>query len=349
MSINEAHDFFIQWHLTEKCNLRCKHCYQEGQKMEEMSFADVKSIVGEVSHMISSWEEAYSIKFSRSFNVTGGEPFLRHDIFYILEEMGSYGFDLYLLSNGTLITNEISRALAALGVKGVQVSIEGPESVHDEIRGRGSFSSSLNGIASLLGAGVQVSLNTTLSKTNAGYFMQMVDLASSLGVHKLGFARLVPSGRGSGMLDKMLTSVEIKELYERVASLKTPSIDIVTGDPIASQLSPLSENDNAGSVALSGCAAGVSGLTILPDGTITPCRRLNIPLGNARKDAIREIWATSPVLEAIRDRSKYGGRCGTCRKWALCRGCRAIAFAYSKSTGENTFLAEDPQCFIDRG
>lgn len=349
MSINEAHDFFIQWHLTEKCNLRCKHCYQEGRTMGEMSLADVKSIVGEVSHMISSWEETYSIKFSRSFNVTGGEPFLRRDIFDILEEMGNYGFDLYLLSNGTLITKEISRALAALGVKGVQVSIEGPESVHDEIRGRGSFSSSLKGITSLLGAGVQVSLNITLSKINARYFMQMVDLAASLGVHKLGFARLVPSGRGSGMLDKMLTSVEIKELYERVNSLKTPSIDIVTGDPIASQLSPLNRDDDAGSVALSGCAAGVSGLTILPDGTITPCRRLNIPLGNARKDAIREIWATSPVLEAIRDRSKYGGRCGTCRKWALCRGCRAIAFAYSKSTGDNTFLSEDPQCFIDRG
>ncbi len=98
---------------------------------------------------------------------------------------------------------------------------------------------------------------------------------------------------------------------------------------------------------LGGCAAGVSGLTILPDGTITPCRRLPVPIGNIGKDSLRELWVTSPVLESLRDRSQYQGKCGSCKRWANCRGCRAIAYAYSQLKGEGNLLAEDPQCFLD--
>jgi radical SAM protein with 4Fe4S-binding SPASM domain len=65
-----------------------------------------------------------------------------------------------------------------------------------------------------------------------------------------------------------------------------------------------------------------------------------------RKDSFREVWATSEVLEAIRDRSRYQGKCGSCPRWAQCRGCRAIAYAFSKANGEDNFLADDPQCFV---
>jgi radical SAM protein with 4Fe4S-binding SPASM domain len=96
-----------------------------------------------------------------------------------------------------------------------------------------------------------------------------------------------------------------------------------------------------------GCAAGGAGLTILADGTGVPCRRLHLPLGQAGRDSLREIWAASPVLEALRDQSRYPGKCGACPRWADCRGCRAIAYEYAKSHGNPDFLAPDPQCFID--
>ena len=125
--------------------------------------------------------------------------------------------------------------------------------------------------------------------------------------------------------------------------------EIVTGDPIASQLREDGAED-LGSTPVGGCAAGVSGLTFLPDGTITPCRRLPVPVGNIQTDALREVWATSDVLNLLRDRSAYKGKCGQCVRWANCRGCRAIAYAYARSKGRDDFLAEDPQCFIeDRG
>ena len=346
MSVTQPQDFFVQLHLTERCNLRCRHCYQSGTRNQELSLAEIRNVAVEVSEMLDTWTDSYDVPFSPSFNITGGEPFLREDIFEVLQEVGDRGFELYLLSNGILIDKKKAQRLAELRVRGVQVSIEGPERIHEEIRGGGSFSSSLKGVRHLLDAGLTVTLNVTLSDINADYFMDMVKLSSSLGVQKLGFSRLVPSGRGSGLLNNMLKKEKVGELYHLIDSLNPEGLQIVTGDPVASQMSDNDKNDS-GSFPTGGCAAGISGFTILPDGTVTPCRRLPISIGNVRKDGLREIWATSRVLESLRDKRSYKGKCGKCHRWAFCRGCRAIAYAYSQRKGENDFLAEDPQCFID--
>lgn len=345
MAITNSHEFFIQWHLTERCNLRCAHCYQTGGKSEELSLPEIRSVVAEVSEMLDAWTETYGISFARSVSVTGGEPFLRADISDILKTIGDRGFGLYLLSNGTLIDAEKAKMLSRLSIKGVQISMEGPEEVHDSIRGRGSFASSARGIRHLLDAGLKVTINATLSDLNAGRFVELVELARSLGVQRLGFSRLVPSGRGLGLIGRMIGREKVRNIYEEIFSLQPEGLEIVTGDPVASQLTDLSGGD-AGDVATGGCAAGLSGLTFLPDGTIVPCRRLFVPIGNVRKDRIREVWAASPVLGALRDRTQYKGKCGRCRKWAVCRGCRAIAYAFSHAGGEGDFLADDPQCFI---
>ena len=346
MSINRPFEFFVQLHLTERCNLRCRHCYQGEKRPDEMSLSEIKSALEEVSDMLKDWTQSYDIAFTSSFNVTGGEPFLRQDIFKVLEELKNVGFDTYILSNGTLITRDIAIGLAELGVKGVQVSIEGPEVVHDEIRGAGSFSAAIKGIRNLLDAGTEVTLNTTLSDINAPFFMDTIDLASSLGVQRLGFSRLVPSGSGKDLLNRMLKREVLEDLYNNIFSLNTGGLRIVTGDPVASQLKEPYDGDADSPWPTGGCAAGVSGLTVLQDGTVTPCRRLPVPIGNIRKDSLREIWASSEILNALRDKARYRGRCGECKKWSVCRGCRAIAFAFSRADDKAGYLAEDPQCFL---
>jgi MoaA/NifB/PqqE/SkfB family radical SAM enzyme len=347
MAINDKHEFFIQWHITERCNLHCSHCYQQEAKASELSLPEIKEVIDEAADMVWDWEEAYDIKLSMSYNVSGGEPFLRADIFEMLEEMAWKGADIYILSNGTLIDSEIAGKLAGLKVKGVQVSVEGPEPVHDGIRGMGSFASAVNGITNLIEAGLTVTMNSTLSTVNAKYFFDLVDLARSLNVQRLGFSRLVPYGRGAAMLDKMIAADEVRDLYNKIYSLDTGKLKIVTGDPVASQSILDFDGKDMGKTASGGCAAGVSGLTILSDGTITPCRRLDVPIGNVKRDSLRELWAASPLLDALRDRSRYEGKCGTCSRWAGCRGCRAVAYAYSKARGKDNYLAEDPQCFLN--
>jgi MoaA/NifB/PqqE/SkfB family radical SAM enzyme len=91
MSVREAFDFLIQWHLTERCNLSCSHCYQEGTKTGELTLPDIKETVTEISEMFSAWTERYGVAVSPSFNITGGEPFLRKDLFDILSEIRERG------------------------------------------------------------------------------------------------------------------------------------------------------------------------------------------------------------------------------------------------------------------
>ncbi len=344
-ALHHDHDFFIQWHLTEKCNLKCSHCYQSGSCSEELSFNEIKEVISEVSDTLRAWTGEQGINFSSAFNVTGGEPFLRTDLFKILEEIKSYDFEIYILSNGTLINREKAGILKNIGISGVQVSIEGPEGLHDVIRGKGSYKRSVDGVKHLLDNGIEVTLNMTLSNLNYDYVNESISIAANMGVQKMGFSRLVPAGRGRKLLSEMVDTERIRHLYDSLQDVNIKGLDIVTGDPVASQ-NKCRSNENMGYTAYGGCAAGISGLTFRPDGTINPCRRLSIPIGNIRKDSIREVWAESEVLNQLRDRSQYNENCRTCSRWGGCRGCRAIAYAYSQSRGGNDYLSEDPQCFM---
>lgn len=346
MPISTLQEFFVQCHLTERCNLRCTHCYQAGASAEELSLDEFRELLEEISDMLQVWSKAYQLTFSSSLNITGGEPLLRQDLFEILTEAEKQGFAVYLLTNGTLVDADKAAHLAAAGVRGVQVSIEGPEEIHDAIRGEGSFAAACRGVTHLVAAGLTVTLNATLSALNADRFRDMITLCSSLGAQRLGFSRLVPSGRGANLIDQMIDPERLRALYSAIFSATGSDIEIVTGDPVASQMRANGGDDDYGAVATGGCAAGISGLTILPDGTVVPCRRLPIPLGNVRKDSLRTIWANSEVLDQLRDRSRYKGKCGVCRRWSHCRGCRAIAYFSSLARGRADLLADDPQCMI---
>jgi AdoMet-dependent heme synthase len=342
----EKFDFFIQMHLTERCNLSCTHCYQAGPTPPEMSLPEITGAVKNIAGTIGTWSEMYDVPFSPGFNVTGGEPLLRADLEEILRVLSHHEFMIFLLTNGTLVNKDRARMLASIPVKGVQVSLEGPEGIHDIIRGRGSFASAFDGARRLVDAGIIVTFNVTLSQINAGYVPDLVDIARAAGVQRLGFSRLVPYGRGLNLVDRMLKPEEARSIYEKVLSYSVPGLEIVTGDPLASQLNAGSDMTDAGGFPLGGCAAAISGITVLPDGTLTPCRRLGMPIGNILKDNLREIWANSDVLNALRDKKAYTGKCSTCSRWARCRGCRAIAYAYSLSQGRNDLFEQDPQCWI---
>jgi len=347
MAIHSAFDFLIQWHFTERCNLKCTHCYQESGDAVELTTSEIRNTIKEIASTIRDWKERYGLSFSPTVNITGGEPFLRSDLFDIIDEFRSIAFDPFVLTNGILIDRQRAARLMKAGVKGVQVSIEGPEAVHDSIRGANSFAASLKGIKHLLDAGLQVTMNVTVSKLNADYLTETVKIASNAGVHRLGFSRLVPSGRGQSLLKQGLKTDEVMNLYKSIFMEHLHAgVEIVTGDPVASQFRNNQASDDSGDVAFGGCAAGVSGLTIMPDGTMLPCRRMPIPLGNVKRDSIREVWAMSEILNDLRDRTKYRGKCGSCKRWAHCRGCRAIAYAYSSADGKGDHLAPDPQCFL---
>lgn len=339
----DVQDFFIQWHLTERCNLRCAHCYQDGKAVPELAAEEAKSFAAQAAGVIAAWGAAYGLDFRPSCNLTGGEPLLRADLFEIIEVLARLGFEVFVLTNGLLVDERAAGRLRDAGVAGVQVSMEGPKAVHEAIRGPGSFEPAARGVRHLVRAGLPVTVNATLCRINAAAFAELLPLARDLGAMRLGFSRLVPAGRGLDLAPEALSAEEVREAYLRIVALKRDGVELVSSDPLALRLLHPGETPDL-DVAIGGCAAGVSGLTVLADGTLVPCRRLPIALGNVRTADLREVWACSTVLAGLRDRNSYGPKCRGCPEWAVCRGCRAVAHAL---TGD--FLADDPHCFLRAG
>jgi radical SAM protein with 4Fe4S-binding SPASM domain len=338
-------NFFIQWHLTERCNLRCRHCYQERRKVQEMTTNEVKREIDGATQMFQAWEEEHGIRVSPSIHFTGGEPLLYRGLWDIIAYSKSKGYGVAMMTNGCLITKDRAKRASFLGISDIQVSLEGPPELHASIRGRGSFNAAAKGVEHLVAEGNRVSANVTLSRLNVGKIEETVEVARGMGFWGIGFSRMVPCGRGKTLSDSLLTSQELKSAYQRILSLNSPSFEVVSGDPLAGMLSGTNPPTGC-NLTLSGCSAGFSGVTIVSDGSVMPCRRIGLIAGNLKKKSLRAIWASSRLLWKLRRRESYTGKCGRCSLWPSCRGCRAVAYAYSLSGGTPDLFADDPQCWV---
>jgi radical SAM protein with 4Fe4S-binding SPASM domain len=337
-------DFFLQWHLTERCNLRCRHCYQGDTPVEEMPPAAVKREIDGATEMLKAWESDYGVTVTPSIHFTGGEPFLYEGLWDVIAHARGQSYELALMSNGALITQEDARRASELGISDIQLSLEGEEGLHDAIRGRGSFAAMAQGVEQLVATGNRVIANVTLSRLNWDSIEETAQVAKSVGCHGIGFSRVVPCGRGKALVESLLSPQELKRAYQKIASLNSPAYEVLSGDPLAGTLMDLDFPSD--DLTLTGCSAGFSGVTITSDGSVMPCRRIGLVAGNLKEKPLRAIWARSDLLWQLRTRESYHGKCGRCPRWASCRGCRAVAYACSIAHGTPDLFADDPQCWV---
>jgi len=327
--------FYFQWHFLERCNLRCIHCYQEYFNTKELDSATLLKIATIMEKTLEKWGRIGRV------SLTGGEPFMRKDLLLELLSFFERSDHFYwtgILSNGTLIDREILEKIKVFSkLKEVQISLDGttPES-HDAIRGKGSFDKATTAISLLKQEGFTVSGMFTLHKENRDEALPMMELAQSLDMDYLTIERMVPMGE----LDQdrfLLSAGELEKIYRDIYFKKKEieargKLKIRVSRPLWGLIDP----------GIGGfCPAGFSSLSILHDGTVLPCRRLEIPLGNILEEGLFKIWYTSDVLWKLRNKKKYlDQKCRDCELLGNCGGCRAIAHAVNKD-----FNAADPQCW----
>lgn len=342
-------EFYIQWHLTNKCNLRCEHCYQDDySQSSELSLNELKTVAEKINYTLGKWGKEGRI------GVTGGEPFVRNDLFDFLEflEQQPNIKKIGILSNGTLLGGNIERIKKLSKLHYVQLSVEGMRETNDEIRGAGIFDKVMESTHLLKSENVPVRWMVTLHKKNVSDVAQVIDLAIENKVDTLTFERLVPEGSGKSFADYVLAPDELQRVFSYI---------VERSDAELAKKSPLSilklrtlwvlcdpqraEKTNNASIPLekevgASCSIGIDSLCILPDATVLPCRRLPIPIGNLKYENLFKIWYTSKVLWDIRNKRNLKGKCADCEFVPRCSGCRATAYAL---TGD--YLAEDPQCW----
>lgn len=130
---------YLQWHILHPCNLHCKHCYQDDRDAV-MPWEEMVPFLDKYTRYLESYD------FEGQVNLTGGEPLLHPEFFPLAREVRRRRMRLGILTNGTLVSDEIAGELASLEPAFVQVSLDGPRDIHDRIRGEGSFELALRGI-----------------------------------------------------------------------------------------------------------------------------------------------------------------------------------------------------------
>ena len=128
--------FGFQWHITDRCNLRCTHCYQENfSSSNEIDLNGLKQIANEIIKTLAKWRKKGDIA------ITGGEPLVRTDTMSLVDYLNSADeiFSIDILTNGILIDESLIEKIRNFRkVRYFQVSLDGASpDTNDRIRGKG--------------------------------------------------------------------------------------------------------------------------------------------------------------------------------------------------------------------
>lgn len=285
-------EFILQWHLSEACNLKCLHCYQENHIPVQLSHSQLIGILQQYKDLLQS------LNMKGHINLTGGEPLCCPYFFQILDEMKK-DKDLYsfsILTNGTLITDDIAKKIAMYHPKYVQVSLEGGRKTNDFVRGKNVYKKVANAIKQLKKYDIYVSLSFTATKLNFKEFPKVVKFAEKYGVDTVWSDRYIPI-QNDRILDLEMNQEETNDFLKLMQSerIRLKSTGKHTNIAMYRALQFQMTNDYPYA-----CTAGESLLTIMENGDLVPCRRLPIVVGNLLKNSMIEIYRNSSALRDLR-------------------------------------------------
>ncbi|MFH1375667.1 MAG: radical SAM protein [Patescibacteria group bacterium] len=331
--------FRLQWHITNRCNFRCKHCYHTSyDDEEELTLQELKNVF----HQFLELDED-----RKNISLTGGEPFLRKDFLSLLSYISKHknNLNLDIMTNGSLLTEALLKQLKRRAplVRKLQISVEGPEKVNDVIRSKGSFRKIFHAVKLVQNHGYPVNLAATVSKANHKKIFELLDLLLIYNV-PLAIQRLVPIGNSQDKKN-LLSPQELKSFYEKCRELNS---DYKLKGSSNGNLKPIRISNCKHLLRYSQwpeekqnyCAVREKKIiVVMPNGDVYPCRILPIKLGNVKKNTLKEI-CEGPYRQ-FTQKEKQALRCQKCPAYPLCEGgAPCVSYAVT-----GNFYARDPQCW----
>jgi radical SAM protein with 4Fe4S-binding SPASM domain len=333
--------YMLQWHITNKCNLRCEHCYQETYHGQGLPLPDLLGILQQFKDFILEQRKRGDEVARGYVTVTGGEPFARRDILKLLGELAAEKelLSFSVLTNGTIMSPELAREVARLAPGYVQVSVEGGQATHDKIRGEGTFNKTASCLQILREAGVRTMVSFTAHRSNYKEFPEVVGMACDLGVSRVWADRLIPEGSGADIASKMLSPQETLEFFEIMAEARKQSLQSAgcrTEVAMHRALQFLLSQSQPYH-----CTAGDTLFTVMPNGDLCPCRRMPITAGNLLVTPLNTLY-NCDLFKSLRAPGKSISGCESCQHAGACRGgLKCLSFAI---TGDA--FRVDPGCWM---
>ena len=308
----------VQLDLTYRCNERCIHCYLDHEDHGEMTTAEILGLLDQLA--------AAGVFF---LNVSGGEIFMRPDLFTIIEHARKLQFSVKLKTNGVMIREAKARRIAALGVEAVQISLYSHDAAtHDEItKLRGSFKRTVEGARLLRDAGVKVIFANVLMQQNADHYKQVQALAAEMGIRYEVDATITP------MMDGDRGIVALNMDGGRLAAIMHDTT--LLGDQAERLLAaPSGPNPLDEAYKTLPCSAGHTACYVSPYGDVFPCVQFPFKVGNVREQAFIDIWKHSPQLNEVRAiRVSDLEGCSSCVHGSSCARCPGLAYLEGNMRG----------------
>lgn len=294
----------VHWEITYRCNERCTHCYLDvlppGAKVPgELSTQEAKDVIDQLADM-----GALTISFS------GGEVFLRRDIFEISSYARKKGFAIRYFTNGILIKPQIADKIAAVKPVVVELSVYGVDAeTHDGItQVPGSFDLTMRAVNLLLERKVRCLIKTPLMKENINQIDALKELASDLGITFQYDLTITPKHTGD------LTPLQHRPSDDQLLEFLRERITVDTFTPY-----PYNENARF-------CSIGMNSFDLGPYGDVFTCVGARISAGNVRHVPLAQIWEESPVWEETSNFTMGNlPVCSTCELRQFCVRCHGTA------------------------
>jgi radical SAM protein with 4Fe4S-binding SPASM domain len=327
--------------VNRNCPLRCLHCSSNGwpEAPDRLN-----------PHKVSELIKEFAYLGGEKLCISGGEPLCYEELSYVIDscQRTNIGVSLYttgIVSNGGSPKPMSEKAAAMLAEKGVTLifSLHGAcAKTHDTLtQVLGSFDSTRRAIEKATARGASVEIHVVPTAINFRELADITGLVDSFNIKKVSWLRFVPQGRGFFNKDILqLSKEQLRELARKKIHLQQtcPTVTIRTGAPfnILCPRIPAS------------CEAGISVLTIGPDGSISPCDafkgfRFPDDLGNVLHHSLTEVWHKSYILNSVRalHESRLDTSCASCPLYSTCNsGCLA-----QKAIAAGTLTdGRDPDC-----
>lgn len=336
--------FAFQWHITDECDQRCKHCYifSEGKhtNLSTATYEEMERVV------FSCLEMCQKLKRTPYFYITGGDPLLHPDFWKLSELLKNNGIRFGILGNPFHLDDKICQRLAYYGCKKYQLSLDGLQETHDRFRKRGSYSTTLEKISCIRNAGMYCAIMTTVSSTNIDEIPALIDTVVSYHADVFAFGRYCPTSEQKSEtyhIEPLRYKTFLEDVWEKFNQYKDSGTTFNLKDHLWTlflyekglfKISDGLEND----VIYDGCHCGISHLTILPTGDVYACRRMESKIGNVFETSMYDLFL-GETLNAYRQYDKFE-KCSRCELLRFCRGCPAVSYGYTGNM--NT---ADPQCW----
>lgn len=287
----------VTFGVTDRCNLRCKHCLASStlDQANDLPLEKIAQLSVELHEL-----------GCKSVSLFGGEPLLREDLWDIVHLFKKNGVEVRINTNATLADGTFAKRAREEKISLFTASLDGSApSVHDPLRGKGSFKKALAGIRTLLEEENRIILSVTVNRLNYSDMADMTRLARELGVLKIRFNEVHFNGNAACFQEEIrLKGKEKLQAIKAILEIEKQDGDFVTGsllDQARIVNSVSAETPLNFPLVVAPCGAGMGSVCIRPDGNVTPCEILwDSICGNVFHEPLERIYYHNSVMNRFR-------------------------------------------------